>query len=81
VTQNFIDRCVASASDLALAFTGVPDEAMLAQLYQVRANLETELAETFGAEVAAQMAQAFVAAVIGRKREIDAAGEMPRVVN
>ena len=44
---------------------------MLAALHQTRANLEAELAKPFGPDIAAQMAEAFVAAVVGRKREIE----------
>lgn len=71
---EFIDRCVAAAADLALFFIGRPEEEMLVSLHQVRTNLEAQLAETFGPEVARLFAQAFVAAVAGHRREIDAAG-------
>ena len=81
MTQEFIDRCVAAAADLALFFVGAPDEQMLASLRQTRTNLETELSETFGAEVAAAIAEAFVATVIHHRRELEAAGETPRVLN
>jgi 7-keto-8-aminopelargonate synthetase-like enzyme len=74
---EFVERCVAAAADLALFFVGAPENEMLVSLHEVRANLEAELAEAFGAEVAALMAQAFVAAVVGRRREIEAAGETP----
>jgi hypothetical protein len=70
---QFIDRCAAAAADLALFFVGEPKEKMMQALHQTRANLEAELAEPFGPDVAAQMAEAFVAAVIARKREIEAA--------
>jgi hypothetical protein len=81
MTPEFIDRCVASASELALFFTGVPENEMTAALYQVRANIEAELAGMFAPDVAAAIATAFVTAVAGRRREIEAAGEMPGVVN
>jgi len=79
--QEFIDRCVAWAADLALFFAGVPENKMMVELCQVRANLEIGLAETFGPDVAAAIAEAFVAAVAGHRREIDAAGTVPRVMN
>jgi hypothetical protein len=79
--DDFIDRSVAAAADLALFFVGVPENEMLLSLYHVRANLEVELAEAFGPEVAALVAQAFVAAVVGRCREIEAAGAAGRVLN
>jgi hypothetical protein len=80
MNQEFIDRCVAAAADLSLFFVGVPENEMLVSLYQVRANLETDMSETLGADVAALIGQAFVAAVIGHRREIEAAGEMPRAM-
>jgi hypothetical protein len=76
--ERFVSRYVAAAADLALFFVGEPEEKMLATLHQTRTNLEAKLAEPFGPDMAAQIAAAFVKAVIGRKREIDAAGEMPR---
>jgi len=52
--RGFAERCAAAAADLALYFVGAPDEQMLASLHQTRTNLnlEADLAETFGAEVA-----------------------------
>ena len=81
MTDQFIERCVAAAADLALYFVGAPDEQMLASLQQTRTNLETELTEMFGAEVATIVAQAFVSAVVGHRREIEGAGETPRVLS
>ena len=43
MTQEFVDRCVASAADLALFFAGVPENKVMVELYQVRANLEIGL--------------------------------------
>jgi hypothetical protein len=80
MTDQFIDRCVAAAADLALFFVGAPDEQMLASLHQTRTNLETELSETFGADVAALIAETFCATVIRRRRELEAAGATPAVV-
>ena len=79
---EFAERCVAAAADLALYFVGAPDEQMLASLHQTRTNLETELAETFGAEVATAIAEAFVATVIRHRREIGGPpGAMPSNVD
>jgi 7-keto-8-aminopelargonate synthetase-like enzyme len=80
MTQDFIDRSVAAAAELALFFVGQPEEEMLVSLHQVRTNLEAQLAETFGPEAATLFAQAFVATVAGHRREIDA-GTMPSAVN
>jgi hypothetical protein len=76
---EFIKSLVSTAADmsLALAFVGEP----VAHLEQARENLSRDLAETMGADVAALIAQAFVAAVVGRRREIEAAGAMQRAVN
>jgi hypothetical protein len=46
----------------------------------MRANLEADLMETVGAEVAAQIAAAFTKAIIGRKHELEAASESRRGV-
>jgi hypothetical protein len=67
----FIERLAAAVADLALFFCGEPDDRMHAALRQTRMNLETKLSETFGAETAARIAQAFVTAVTRRKAEID----------
>jgi hypothetical protein len=77
---EFIDRCVAAAADLSLFFVGAPEDQMLAALHGVRANLEGELAQTFGPDVAGVIAAAFVATVIRRRREIEAAGDTTPVV-
>jgi hypothetical protein len=78
---EFAERCAAAAADLALFFVDAPDDQMLAALYQVRADMEAKLVTTFGADVAALVAQAFVAAVVGHRREIEAAGGTSRVLN
>jgi hypothetical protein len=74
-------RSVAAAADLALFFVGTPDEAMMHSLYDVRSNLQEQLAQTFGPDVAAAIAGAFVATVARRRREIEAAGATARVLN
>ena len=56
--EAFVDRCVAAAADMAFAFVGVSREDMLVALHQVRENLTVQLAEQFGPDVAAQMAEA-----------------------
>jgi hypothetical protein len=50
---------------------------MMLQLEQVRSNLEVGLAEAFSPAVAKVMAQGFVTAVVGRRREIEAAALPP----
>ena len=44
---------------------------MIQSLHEVRANLETDLAETFSADIAGMIAAAFVDAVVCRRREIE----------
>jgi hypothetical protein len=75
---EFIQRMVASAADLALFFSGEPEAKMIAVLSQTRESLATELSDQFGAEIAASIADAFVAAVAGHRREI---GNLPHVAN
>jgi hypothetical protein len=60
--------CSRRAASLALRrlFVGEPDDRMLAALFQTWENLKAELAETFSAEVAAAIAEAFLATV-GRR--------------
>jgi hypothetical protein len=81
MAPEFVDRSVAAAADLALFFVGQPEEKMLATLRQTRANLEAELSELWGADVAALYAEAFVAAVARHRREIEAAGGAPCILN
>ena len=81
LTDRDIDDCVAAAADVALLFVGTPEDVMLGALYQMRADLEAGLSEAFGADVAAMIAQSFVATVIRHRREIEAAGETSRVLN
>jgi hypothetical protein len=82
LTQDFIDRSVAAAADLALFFVGVPENDMMVSLYEVRSNLGAQLSETLGSDVATLFAEAFVATVAGHRREIEAAaGATPRVLN
>jgi hypothetical protein len=70
--QEFVDSAIASAADVALAFAGEPKSKVRAALECSRANLESELSPLFGAEIAAQIAEKFVIAVINRMREIEA---------
>jgi hypothetical protein len=69
--QEFVERTTAAAADLGLAFVGTPEGKMQSALNRVRSNLEAQLKEPFGADLAAAMAQAFVTAVAGHKAEIE----------
>ena len=81
MTDEFIDSLVAEAADLALLSVGVPDLEMLGALFELRAGIQADLVERFGREVAAAIAEAFVATVARRRREIEAAGATSRVLN
>ena len=52
---------------------------MILALYRLEAELESNL-QPLGADRAALISESFVAAVIMRRRELEAAGEMPPVV-
>jgi hypothetical protein len=69
--ERFVQRVMASASMLAEFFANDPDEDnVIAALSETKANLTADLAETFGAEIAARFAAKFVETVIGRRREL-----------
>jgi len=67
--RDFVNRVVNAAEDIAIAVTGKPDDEVRARLQVTRQNLQDDLTETLGAEVAAQVAEAFVSAVLGEKHE------------
>ena len=79
MSDQFIEDCLTAAASLGLFYIGVPDEEMIAALYDIEANLEDRL-QPFGADVAALISEAFCATVIRRRRELEAGGEMPPVV-
>jgi hypothetical protein len=79
--RAFVRRLRDEATSLALFFAGEPEEKMLAALEQTRRNLEAEIAPILGAEMAAVIATGFVGAVVGQRRELESAGETPRVLN
>jgi hypothetical protein len=79
--EKFAERCAAAAADLALALAHEPDEKVSASLAAMRANLEARLSKVFDVADAAAVGAMFVAAVVARRREIEAAAEMPPVLN
>ena len=81
MTDRDIEECVSAAANLALFFAGVPDDEVLSAMPGLREHMAAGLSEKFGADVAGLIAEALVNAVIGRRREIEAAGAMPRVLN
>lgn len=78
MTDAEIDQFVAAAADMALMFTGTPEQDMLAALFDVREGMKAEMRENFGEDAAKLIAEAFAAAVILRRREI---GELAPSVN
>jgi hypothetical protein len=77
LTDAFID--FAAADGLALFYVGVPEDAMILELYALEAELENGL-QPLGAGPAAELAETFCAVVIRRRREIEAGGSMPPAV-
>lgn len=68
-----IEYAVAMAAQLAHHYVGTPEAAMLLDLHGVRSQIETELANDVGPAIAGTVANAFVAAVVARRREIEGA--------
>jgi hypothetical protein len=68
--EQLIGRLRDEAASLALFFLNEPEE-MLAALERTRNNLEAEIATILGAELAAAIAEAFVGAVAGHRRELE----------
>jgi hypothetical protein len=69
--EQLIGRLRDEAASLALFFLNEPEEKMLAALERTRNNLEAEIATILGAELAAAIAEAFVGAVAGHRRELE----------
>jgi hypothetical protein len=81
MSDQFIADMVESAGNLGQFFVGVPEEEMVAALYDIEADLENGLRRLLGADISALVAESFVVTIIRRRREIEAAGVTPRVVN
>jgi hypothetical protein len=74
--REFINRVANAAEDAAIASVGRSDAEVTARLKTIRAELETDLAPLMGAEVAAELAEAFCGAVMGDKKEREALAAM-----
>jgi hypothetical protein len=70
---EFLASCEAGIRDMSLFFVGAPDDVMTKALEQTRENLKVQLSESMGAEAGVPIADAFVAAVAGRRAEIERA--------
>ena len=51
--DQYADRIMKSAADMALYFAGMPDDRVHATMAQVQTNIERGLADEVGAELAA----------------------------
>lgn len=82
MTDQDVDDLVTAAANLALFFTGVPEDEMLCALPGLRAHMEAGISEQLGvdAEIAGLLADAMVVAVAGRWREISG-GATPCALN
>jgi hypothetical protein len=72
------DRDVANIMKLAAGYgqwcVGMPHEEMMDLLHQAQEHLRAELALKFGPDAANAIAEAFPAAVISARRELEAGG-------
>ena len=80
LTDEWIAEMVATAGCLGQRFVGVPEEEMIAALYQIEADFENEL-QSLGADAAATIAESFVATVIRVRRELEVGDATPVVFN
>jgi hypothetical protein len=80
IDDEWIAEMVATAGCLGQRFVGVPEEEMVAALYDIEADLENGL-QQLGAAVAAEISESFVATVIRVRRELEAGGAPPPVLN
>jgi hypothetical protein len=81
LTDQDISELVAAAGDVALMFAGIDEQQMMAALYDIREHLKTRMEPTVGAEFAKMIGESFAAAVILRRREIEADGAISRQLN
>ena len=71
---ELIPILVAAASDMALAFTGYPDDAIRIHLDHALVNMTRGIADELGPTAAAQIVVALKRAVLAQKAEIEALG-------
>jgi hypothetical protein len=76
---QFAEQLSESVADLALALAGANEDRVQTVLDETRGNLAGQLASVVGAATATGIAEAFVDAVVCRRREID--GETSRELN
>jgi hypothetical protein len=81
MTDKFIEDTVATANGWAIWFSGVPDAEVTRHLEEARALMHQEFEESYGADIASLLVDAFVKAVWSRRREIEADGAPPPSLN
>jgi hypothetical protein len=82
--SKLVQRWIAAADDVALAFAHEPDEKVDASLARMRRNLNAEFLRVFPSappETMAAGVDCIIAEIQKRRREIEAAGATPRVMN
>jgi hypothetical protein len=79
LSDKDIEESVALADLLAHFYVDMPEPDMMVELHDVRACVFAELVAKVGTELATILAEAFVATVVRRRREIEAG--TPRVLH
>jgi hypothetical protein len=80
---ELVQRWIAAADEVALAFAYEPDAKVDTSLARMRRNLNAEFLRVFPRappETMAAGVDCIVAEIQKRRREIEAAGEMPRAM-
>jgi hypothetical protein len=83
-TEELADRWMTAVNDLALLFAHEPADKVEASLAQVRQNLNVDFCALFPTAPAAILAAgvaSIITEILKRRREIEAAGAMPPVLN
>jgi hypothetical protein len=82
--ELLVNRWIAAADEVALAFAHEPDAKVDAELARMRRNLNAEFCALFPSAAPETMAagvDCIVAEIQKRRREIEAAGVTPRVLS
>jgi hypothetical protein len=81
--EKFIERVTAAIEDVALAFAHEPDDRAATSLEQMRANLKAQYANLWPSipETTSAMVDHIIECIQTRRREIEAGGETPPVLN
>lgn len=71
--EQFAQRAVAAANDVALALAGENDARVLAALCGMRSRLRVRLSALLGPKLGAETAESFIKAVLARRADIETA--------